>query len=132
MKEFLTMHSANGPSATVLLQVTHPLFPDAPLVETADPVLTYVPVTTLPPLKPSDPRPLHDLELTGLIREAVIHEMVETPGRYVTGWLQVDAKERFTDETFVRTSFIVEGPDEAGLIRTRNSVYKLEMKKKMH
>lgn len=42
------------------------------------------------------------------------------------GDIYEDSKGRFADGTFIRTSYIVNGPDENNIICTRNSVYKLE------
>lgn len=47
--------------------------------------------------------------------------------RIAFGRVYGDRKGRFDDGTTIRTSAIVSGPDENGIIQTRNSRYKLEL-----
>ncbi len=52
-------------------------------------------------------------------------------GRYFArGHIYGDSKRRWSDGHPIYTSFILEGPDENGIIRTMNSVYKLELLEK--
>jgi len=48
-------------------------------------------------------------------------------GSLAIGRIYDDRKERFRDGEQVRTSRILEGPDANGIIRTRNSVYRIEL-----
>jgi hypothetical protein len=54
---------------------------------------------------------------------------IETWGdkRQATGSIYGDRRNRWVDGHPIHTSMILEGPDEAGIIKTRNSTYKLEM-----
>jgi len=46
----------------------------------------------------------------------------------VVGAIYGDRHKRWEDGHFIHTSAITEGPDSAGIIKTLNSVYKLEMR----
>lgn len=47
--------------------------------------------------------------------------------KLIFGAIFGDTKGRFADGERVRTSFIVEGPDENNIVRTRNTTYQLEL-----
>lgn len=48
------------------------------------------------------------------------------PQSHYHGELHEDAKRRFGEGEEVRTSVVVSGPDPSGIIRTQNSIYRLE------
>lgn len=60
-----------------------------------------------------------------VLKEAEIYQQSDV--RRATGIVSADRKGRFSDGERVHTSAIVWGPDEDGVIKTRNSVYRLEM-----
>jgi hypothetical protein len=67
--------------------------------------------------------------IDGVIRNATIEPV---PGnmdglKWARGLIYDDRKGRFDDGHPIHTSSIVSGPDENGIIRTRNSTYRLEM-----
>ena len=68
------------------------------------------------------------LVIDGVLRNATIEPV---PGRdgvmWARGLIYDDRKCRFDDGHPIHTSFIVSGPDENNIIRTRNSTYRLEM-----
>lgn len=70
-------------------------------------------------------------EIDGVIRNATIEPV---PGwddkMWVRGALYDDRKGRFADGELIRTSYIVSGPDADGIVRTRNSVYRVELSAK--
>ena len=63
-------------------------------------------------------------EIHGVLKNVTYSD--HTGGRVAHGDIFGDTKGRFRDGENVRTSFILEGPDEDGVIRTRNSVYRVE------
>jgi hypothetical protein len=61
-----------------------------------------------------------------IIRQARLIDIGED--RVAQGFIYQDRKLRFPDGMFVRrTSTILEGPDEQGIIKTKNSTYKVEL-----
>jgi hypothetical protein len=60
-----------------------------------------------------------------VLKEASIHDMGRGPIAF--GKVYADRKGRFKNGESIRTSLIISGPDANGVIRTRNSVYQLEM-----
>lgn len=65
-----------------------------------------------------------EVNLTGTLRNWSYTEYAN--GKIANGDLYGDAKQRWRDGTYIHTSLIMSGPDENGIIVTRNSVYKLE------
>lgn len=65
------------------------------------------------------------MQIDGILRNWSFLENWGETGVY-SGTIHEDAKGRFKDGESVTTSFITSGPDENGVIKTRNSVYRLE------
>jgi len=63
--------------------------------------------------------------ITAVLKNATILDVGEL--KIARGAIFGDVARRFEDGEFIRTSAIVEGPDADGVIKTRNSTYKLEM-----
>jgi hypothetical protein len=66
-------------------------------------------------------------ELDGTIKNAVIAPIYGRDQMRASGNLYGDRKGRFSDGEWIHTSAIVSGPDEHGIVRTRNSVYRIEL-----
>lgn len=66
--------------------------------------------------------------ITGTLKNASIQPVpFATDDTFIAhGLIYGDVHGRWPDGTRIRTSKIVYGPDEDGIIHTRNSVYKLE------
>lgn len=60
-----------------------------------------------------------------VLQEALIIDV--DGGTIAVGYIYGDKKGRFRDGTSIRTSYVLEGPNSAGIIRTRNSTYKVEL-----
>lgn len=65
--------------------------------------------------------------IDGVIKGAVIYPYDADGSRICTGAIHGDRKQRFRDGETVTTSKIISGPDERGIIHTRNSVYRVEL-----
>jgi hypothetical protein len=63
----------------------------------------------------------------GLIRLANIREH-HTGHKFAQGYIYGDRKGRWADGHPIYTSYILQGPDAEGMILTRNSTYKLELR----
>ena len=68
--------------------------------------------------------PLSEMKVTAELTHAVLQPL-EDGGTIAKGVILGDIHQRWRDGTVIWTSRIMEGPDPNGLIRTRNSVYKL-------
>ena len=67
-------------------------------------------------------------EIDGVIRNATIEPVPGGDDKFwARGALYGDRKGRFPDGERIHTSYIVSGPDADGIIRTRNSVYRVEL-----
>lgn len=69
-------------------------------------------------------------EIDGVLEHAVVYPWGGDPEYLIAfGYLKgEDRKGRFRHGESVRTSYLVYGPDANGIVRTRNSTYKLIMK----
>ena len=70
-----------------------------------------------------------DLVIDGVLKNAIIEPI---PGnmdglKWARGLIYDDRKCRFDNGHPIHTSYIVSGPDENNIVRTRNSTYRLEM-----
>jgi hypothetical protein len=61
-----------------------------------------------------------------ILRNAIIEEWAGD--RVATGAIYGDRRQRWKDGHPIHTSIILSGPDDAGIIKTRNSTYLLEMR----
>jgi hypothetical protein len=71
-----------------------------------------------------------DVEVDGVLKYAFIVEATYPgfgPYRMAFGLIHDDRKGRWPDGRPIHTSAILEGPDEQGIIRTLNSVYRVEL-----
>jgi hypothetical protein len=70
-----------------------------------------------------------EIEIDGVLKRAYIldNNWQGRPGKIAFGSIYGDRKGRFHDGKQIHTSDILSGPDANGIIRTRNSVYRLEM-----
>lgn len=63
-------------------------------------------------------------EVNGVLRDWYLAPCMS--GHLANGNIYGDTKGRFPDGMFIHTSLILSGPDENGVIVTRNSSYRLE------
>jgi hypothetical protein len=69
-----------------------------------------------------------DVGVDAVLKNARIEMIPGHDDKYwARGLIHGDAKGRFADGEPIHTSYIVSGPDENGIIRTRNSVYRVEL-----
>lgn len=58
-------------------------------------------------------------------RREKLNPALRSKVEYYTGQVYNDRKGRFYDGQWIHTSHIISGPDEDGIVKTSNSVYKL-------
>ncbi len=68
-------------------------------------------------------------EYDAVIKNAVIDNYYFSQDKVVWGNIYGDKKGRFADGCPIHTSYIISGPDENGIVKTRNSTYKVELMK---